>query len=367
VAGAPDGATITVTVAATVRRSRTAGDRAAAERKAARGSGSRGHPAAFGRHSALRRRHCLQADGRGRQGLSDSRHQRRHGGPRVVRGDRLGQCARHDGRHQGARRSANLRPQLQQPHDGQHRAVGAARPFHLPVPPPEGGHRRHLRSVGSVRRESRSLRHECLRRGGGLDGRGRQGLPGTFRRRSVAVLGQGKVLLRAIPTAREPGRGHCAVGRAQDRSEPGEQSTGTGWRDRPAGYVRDWMRRASGCRSSARTTPPRIATTFGSSSCSRTRSTASGTGSPMPNNSTMSARRRIAWRITSRRTQSRASEHSAHRSTSLVAPRTGSDLPGWRRHRCAVGRQPSRSLCVREQQPRRCRALRYDRNAWPTR
>jgi LmbE family N-acetylglucosaminyl deacetylase len=44
---------------------------------------------------------------------------------------------------------------------------------------------------------------------------------------------QGKVLLRAIPAARESRRGYCALGRAQDRCEPGEQGPGTGRGARP--------------------------------------------------------------------------------------------------------------------------------------
>ena len=73
-------------------------------------------------------------------------------------------------------------------------------------------------------------------------------------------------------------------------------------------YAHVWMHRASACRSLARTTRPRIATTFGSSSCSRIGSLASATGSPMPNGSTTSVLRRITWRNTFERTPSRGSQ-----------------------------------------------------------
>ena len=65
----------------------------------------------------------------------------------------------------------------------------------------------------------------------------------------VTVLGQGKVLLRAVPAACEPRRGHCSLGRAQDRSEPGEQSTGPGRGERPA------FTRTSGCTGPALAAP----------------------------------------------------------------------------------------------------------------
>ncbi len=42
------------------------------------------------------------------------------------------------------------------------------------------------------------------------------------------ALGEGEVLLRPLPAACEPRRGHWSLGRAQDRSQPGEQGTGTG-------------------------------------------------------------------------------------------------------------------------------------------
>ena len=151
-------------------------------------------------------------------------------GSRFVRRDGDGQRARPRCREPRVRRGPHLRPQLQQPHDGQHRARRAAGAVHLPVPAAEGRRPPHLRPVGAVRGESGPLRHQRLRRGGGVDGWRLEGLPGALRGRPDATRRAREVLLLAVPAARQPGRGHRAVGRAQGRREPREHGAGTRWR-----------------------------------------------------------------------------------------------------------------------------------------
>ena len=185
-------------------------------------------------------------------------------GPGIACRNGDGQLAQLGGRRQGARRRAHLRPQLQQPHDGQHRVGGVASALHLPVPHAEGRHRGDLRPLGRLRGESRSRRHQPLRRSGRVDGRRHKDYPEHFAAGLDAARRDEKYYFARFQQ-RSTGSSTSARG-SKRRSTP---TSRTRRKDRPArtasGCGHDWQQRDDGCRCSAPTIGRPIGSTSGSS------------------------------------------------------------------------------------------------------
>src|SRR5262249_56642875 len=89
-----------------------------------------------------------------------------------------------------------------------------------------------LRSVGNLRRESRSLRHGSGGRSSLLDGGHGFGLSGAAGGRAATARCEGKVLLCKGATNRESRCGHFCLGESQSGSKRREQDARTERRER---------------------------------------------------------------------------------------------------------------------------------------